>query len=232
MGKNILVIEDRHDIAKLVQLHLEELPSTVTIAPDGPTGMQKADGGAFDLIVLDLMLPGVDGLEICRRLRAKGRYTPILMVTAKSSEADRIAGLETGADDYLVKPFSIGELVARAKAILRRVDALQKSPDGADSEPVRYRELVIDPGGRRVALGERAIPLTPKEFELLYFCARHPGRVFTRTQLLESVWGAGYQGYEHNVNCHINRLRAKIEPDESAPEYIRTVWGVGYKFGD
>ena len=226
----ILVIEDERDIAELMRLHLSDICQQVVVENDGQAGLEQALASSWDLIVLDLRLPGVDGLEICRQVRANGSYTPILMVTAKSTELDRVLGLELGADDYLTKPFSVLELVARAKAIFRRVDALGNTP--ATDESVCHGELTIDVNKREVAIQGASIPLTAKEFDLLLHFARHPGRVYKRSQLLDIIWGYGHEGYEHTVNSHINRLRAKIEKDPANPAFIQTVWGVGYKFDD
>jgi DNA-binding response OmpR family regulator len=178
------------------------------------------------------MLPGVDGLEICRRLRQETDYLPILMLTAKSSEIDRIVGLELGADDYLTKPFSVRELVARVKAIFRRIGAVTLREDDKTSPKIGIGDLVIEADKRKVILDGRQITLTAKEYDLLYHFASHPGRVYTRTQLLDQVWGYGYEGYEHTVNSHINRLRGKIEADPASPRYVLTVWGVGYRFAE
>jgi DNA-binding response OmpR family regulator len=186
----------------------------------------------YDLVVLDLMLPGTDGLEICRRLRAQSNYVPILMLTAKSTELDRVVGLEIGADDYLTKPFSIRELQARVKALFRRVAAMSRQADQSANGVLRLGKLEIDSARRSVTLDGRNVTLTAKEFDLLLQFARHPGRVYTRTQLLDLVWGYSYDGYEHTVNSHINRLRAKMEDNPAKPRYILTVWGVGYKFTD
>jgi DNA-binding response OmpR family regulator len=233
MERRVLVIEDDCDIAHLVELHLRDLGCSVAIAADGPAGLRRAQAESFDLIILDLMLPGIDGLEICKRLRAGTDYTPILMLTAKSTELDRVLGLEIGADDYLTKPFSIPELLARVKALFRRVDALTSKEAGTPrEEPIEVGPLRINPDQRQVTVEGRALDLTAKEFDLLSHFARHPGRVFSRAQLLDQVWGYGHQGYEHTVNSHINRLRAKVEQDPSEPRYILTVWGVGYKFTD
>ena len=176
------------------------------------------------------MLPGLGGLEVCRRLRREGEYTPILMLTAKSSEMDRVSGLEQGADDYLTKPFSVHELRARVNAIFRRVDNL--SGKTADAGVIEVGDLCINTKKRTVSLGEQAVSLTAKEFDLLEQFARHPGRVYSRAQLLDLVWGYGHANYEHTVNSHINRLRAKIEDDPAQPKFVVTVWGVGYKFND
>lgn len=228
--KQFLVVEDNHDIANLVSMHLQDLGAEVQIANDGNLGLSMAQKKRFDLIILDLMLPGIDGLEICRRLRGTDNDTPILMLTAKSAELDRVIGLEMGADDYLPKPFSVRELVARAKAILRRVET-HSSPVSASGD-LQAGTLSLEQAKRRVSVSGNEIDLTAREFDLLWHFATHPGQVFTRSQLLDSVWGYGHDGYEHTVNSHINRLRAKIEIDPSSPAYILTVWGVGYKFSD
>ena len=232
--KNILVVEDNHDIANLVTMHLKDTGANVTNAYDGNEGFQLATTHQYDLVVLDLMLPGIDGIEICRRLRNQANHTPILMLTAKSAELDRVLGLEIGADDYLTKPFSVRELVARVKAILRRIDNLSagEQPQASHKTAITVGDLTIDSTTRNVTLHGKLVDLTAKEFDLLWHFATHPGQVFTRNQLLDSVWGYGHDGYEHTVNSHINRLRAKIESDPSNPNYVLTVWGVGYKFID
>lgn len=233
MSRKILVIEDDRDIARLVELHLRDLGCEVHLAHDGAGGLEQALSKSYDLIVLDLMLPGRDGLEVCRRLRARPNYyTPILMLTAKSSELDRVLGLEVGADDYLTKPFSIRELIARVKALFRRVESLGSPASTGASKTIRVGELVIDIEKRKVTLKGQSAELTAKEFDLLLQFAHHPGRVYTRSQLLDLVWGYAHDGYEHTVNSHINRLRAKIEADPARPLYILTVWGVGYKFAE
>ena len=232
MGRRILIIEDDLDIAELVALHLTELGFEIDQAADGRAGLQLAVDEQYDLIILDLSLPGLDGLEICRRIRSGPTYTPILMLTARDSEVDRVLGLETGADDYLPKPFSVLELVARIKALLRRVDAMTDQPKKGASSSIRSGGLSVDPERRAVEVDGSEVTLTAKEFDLLHYFAQNPGRVFTRSQLLDSVWGYGHEGYEHTVNSHINRLRSKIETDPSKPRYILTVWGVGYRFFD
>ncbi|MBI5076343.1 MAG: response regulator transcription factor [Nitrospirae bacterium] len=232
MSKRILVIEDNKDIAELLAMHLRDLSFEIDIAANGAAGLAKAEAIDYDLIVLDLMLPGLDGLEICKRLRSRPSYVPILMLTSKSSELDRVLGLEIGADDYVTKPFSIPELLARIKAILRRVENLEESRKGTVSEITCAEGLVIDPGRRKVKLHGKTVELTAREFDLLLHFARHPGRVYTRSQLLDLVWGYGHEGYEHTVNSHINRLRAKIEENPAQPDFILTVWGVGYKFAE
>jgi len=228
MRKRILVIEDERDIADLIRLHLEDLNYLVSVARDGNTGLRKSSAGSWDLIILDLRLPGIDGLEICRHLRQRSEHVPILMLTSKSSELDRVVGLEIGADDYVTKPFSVLELMARVKAILRRAD-LSERPQTQPLDKVQVGYLTIDPTTRGAMVRGEAVELTAKEFDLLFHFAKHPGRVFSRAELLDRVWGYGHDGYEHTVNSHINRLRAKIENDPTHPELIVTVWGVGYK---
>jgi DNA-binding response OmpR family regulator len=231
--RKILIVEDDADIARLLELHLGDLHYVTERATDGQEAVRKASTTTYDLVVLDLMLPGLDGIGVCQRLRTLPGYLPILMLTAKSAEIDRVVGLEVGADDYVTKPFSIPELLARIKALLRRVDALAVQRAGAPETAILERgELTIDLGGREVQVARRRVALTAREFDLLAHFARHPGQVFTRTQLLDQVWGYGHDGYEHTVNTHINRLRAKIEQDAAAPRYILTVWGVGYKFAE
>ena len=227
-NRNILVIEDEPDIANLIALHLRDNHFEVRIASDGSVGLSLATNEQWDLVILDLRLPGIDGLSICRELRNNNRYVPILMLTAKSSELDRVLGLELGADDYLTKPFSVTELVARAKAIFRRIDAVKPSTEGAQGL-LSVGPIVVDQTRRSVRVHKQAVELTAREFDLLAHFARHPGHVFSRAQLLDQVWGYGHDGYEHTVNSHINRLRAKIERDTSHPKHIVTVWGVGYK---
>ncbi len=231
MEKYVLVIEDEPQIARLIELHLEDLGCAVDVAGTAEEGLMRLRARPADLVVLDLMLPDKDGLEVCKALRERKDYVPILILTARSGEVDRVLGLELGADDYLTKPFSIRELIARVKAIFRRVEALSDT-ESHDGEPVVVEDLTIDPEKRRVTVGDEPVHLTAKEFDLLLQFARHPGRVFTRSQLLDLVWGYTAGCYEHTVNSHINRLRGKIEKDPSDPYYVRTVWGVGYSFVD
>jgi DNA-binding response OmpR family regulator len=228
-AKRILVVEDDVHIAELMCLHLRDEGYDIKHAADGEAGVQLLERGSWDALVLDLMLPGVDGLEICRRARTMTRYTPIIITSARSSEVHRILGLELGADDYLAKPFSVLELVARVRALLRRADALARNAR-LEAGSLDIGGLHIDPLAREVAVEGRAVELTPREFDLLYFFARHPGKVFSRLELLNQVWGYCHDGYEHTVNTHINRLRLKIEADPAHPRRILTVWGLGYKF--
>jgi len=232
MARRVLIVEDDRDIAHLVSLHLKDIDCEAETVTDGRRGLERAHEGEHDLIILDLMLPGIDGLEICRRVRARSDYTPILMLTARNSEVDRVLGLELGADDYLTKPFSVLELVARVKALFRRIEALKSVDASREDEPLNLPEMSIEPDKRRVMVRGESVHLTAKEFDLLLHFARHPGRVFTRAQLLDRVWGYGHDGYEHTVNSHINRLRSKIEEDPAQPQYILTVWGIGYRFAD
>jgi DNA-binding response OmpR family regulator len=227
--KRVLVVEDDRHIADLIVLHLRDEHFEVVHSADGNEGLRLLEQGGWDALILDLMLPGVDGLEICRRARAMTRYTPIIITSARSSEVHRILGLELGADDYLAKPFSMMELVARVKALLRRVDAMSRNLH-LDNGSLAHDGLFINPVTREVKLDGRLLELTPREFDLLYFFAREPGKVFSRLDLLNSVWGYNHEGYEHTVNTHINRLRAKIEADPAQPLRILTVWGRGYKF--
>jgi DNA-binding response OmpR family regulator len=226
--RRLLVVEDESEIADLVLLHLRNAGFEAEHTRQGRDALDRIEKRRFDLVVLDLGLPGgVDGVEVCRRLRARGDATPVVMLTARSEEVDRVVGLELGADDYVTKPFSVRELVARVNAVLRRVEDRSER-----SEPViEVGRLRIDTERHEVSLGGARVELTPREFELLAWFARHPGRVYTRGELLEHVWGYGHEGYAHTVNSHINRLRSKIERDPSRPGYILTVWGVGYKFG-
>jgi DNA-binding response OmpR family regulator len=233
MPNRVLVIEDDHDIAHLLKLHLNDIAMDVDIVATGTGGYEKASKEGYDIIILDLMLPGMNGLEVCRKLRERAVQTPILMLTAKSSELDRVLGLELGADDYLTKPFSIQELQARVKAMLRR-SAMQtvQQQGSSDEESITIRNLTILPERRQVSVAGQEVELTAREFELLLHFARNPGKVYSRAQLLDKVWGYGHDGYEHTVNSHINRLRKKIEIDPAKAEYIVTVWGVGYKIED
>lgn len=227
----ILVIEDDQDIAFLVAMHLRDHGAKVDVSHHGRKGMEKALVGGYDLVILDLMLPGMDGLEICRSIRSMETYTPILMLTARTTEMDRVLGLEIGADDYLTKPFSVRELVARTKAICRRMTALENAKS-EKRQSVQAGDLLIDHQEHTVMLAGQSLELTAREFDLLWHFICHPGQVFSRGQLLDAVWGYSHDGYEHTVNSHINRLRAKLEQDPSQPKFILTVWGIGYKFSN
>ncbi|HET9386768.1 MAG TPA: response regulator transcription factor [Gemmatimonadales bacterium] len=229
MQRRVLVIEDDHDLAELIRLHLRDQGLDVVVCSDGVAGLKEALGRSWDLLVLDLRLPGIDGLEVCRRVRLEGKYIPILMLTARSTEMDRVLGLETGADDYLTKPFSVIEFIARVKAILRRVQHLAAGA-APSLRALQIGEIEIDLDRRTVRRGGRPVELTAREFDLLVHFAQHPGRVYTRAQLLDQVWGLRREAYEHTVSSHINRLRAKIEPSPATPRYLLTIWGVGYRF--
>jgi DNA-binding response OmpR family regulator len=227
--KHILIIEDDLEIIKLLEIHLTDLIYSTSKAMDGEQGLKMALENDYDLILLDLTLPTMDGVEICKRLRAK-KNTPIIMLTAKSEEIDRVLGLEIGADDYITKPFSIRELLARIKAVMRRTDIKANTVQNTTS--ISAEGLYIDIDKRKVLLNDQKIELSPKEFELLVLMASNPGRNYTRTELLNMIWGYNFEGYEHTVNSHINRLRAKIESDMANPSFILTTWGVGYKFNE
>lgn len=227
--QRILVIEDDHDIAEIIALTLRAEGFEVVIAHSAEEGLALREQASPNLVLLDLMLPGMDGLQVCRKLRSEAGYTPIIILSAKSGETHRVLGLELGADDYLTKPFSTAELVARVRAVLRRMDAAERLAESR-AGAIRHGALSIDPIAREVRLDDRMLTLTTKEFDLLTFFARHAGRVFKRMELLDQVWGYTHDGYEHTVNSHINRLRSKIETDPAKPTYILTVWGVGYKF--
>lgn len=227
--KQLLIIEDDPEIIKLLEIHLTDLIYSTSKAMDGEVGLQMALENDYDLILLDLTLPTMDGVTVCKQLRKK-KNTPIIMLTAKSEEIDRVLGLEMGADDYITKPFSIRELLARVKAVMRRTDASKF--EKKDSSAISAEGLLIDIDRRKVLLENKKIELSPKEFELLVLMASNPGRNYTRTELLDMIWGYNFDGYEHTVNSHINRLRAKIESDMANPNYILTTWGVGYKFNE
>ena len=227
---SILVAEDQADIRDLLVMNLRAAGYEVQAVADGRAALASEQEAASDLLVLDLMMPGLDGLEVCKALRAMGRATPILMLTAKSTELDRVLGLELGADDYLTKPFSLAELLARVKALLRRAELLRAAQSGAQAQAaIRNGALEILPSKRVVRCRGVGIELTALEFDLLLHFARHPGHVFSRAQLLDAVWGYSHEGYEHTVTTHINRLRAKLEADPVRPEFILTVRGAGYK---
>ncbi|MCG7900297.1 MAG: response regulator transcription factor [Candidatus Thiodiazotropha weberae] len=233
MQRKLLIVEDEPDIAHLVQKHLQDAGYDADIASNGAAAMELFRKNSYQLVILDLMLPDTDGLTLCRKMRSTEEYVAILMLTAKSTELDRVLGLEMGADDYLTKPFSVPELMARIKALFRRIDALKEGGNNiTEQESIERGGLYIDVNKRSVQVEGELVDLTAREFDLLLFFARHPGRVFSRIQLLDKVWGYNHDGYEHTVNSHINRLRSKIEKDPSEPQYVLTVWGVGYKFRD
>lgn len=229
--KRVLIVEDDKNILELLEIHLKDLYCGVTMEENGRLGYEKAKSESFDLIILDINLPEMDGLDICRELRAAKIKTPIMMLTARTEEIDKILGLETGADDYLTKPFSVREFIARVKAIFRRVEMISGTAS-ADSEKIACSGLEIDKTKRKVIKEGERVDLTPKEFDLLYLLASNPGKSYTRERLLSLIWGYEFNGYEHTVNSHVNRLRAKIEDDLNEPKYILTTWGIGYRFND
>lgn len=228
----LLIIEDDENISTAISEYFSRAGYNVKTAVDGVAGVQTALQDRPDAIVLDLMLPKMDGLAVCRELREKAPYIPILMLTAKDDVVDKVLGLEMGADDYITKPFSLRELEARIKSVLRRVHAATRTESAGDDAPIVRGKLRIDPAKREVTIGERLVELTPKEFELLRLFASNPGRVFPRKYLLEKIWDYSYEGYDRTIDSHINRLRAKIEDNPENPNMVLTVWGIGYKFSD
>ena len=228
--KKALIVEDEKHIVELLSIHLKDLNLDVDTSNNGKDGLDLALTNDYSVILLDIMMPEKDGIEVCRELRGAGIKTPVLMLTAKSEEFDKVLGLEIGADDYLTKPFSVRELIARVKALLRRYDSYQESK--LFSAIITVDELEINLEKRQVKLEQVLLELTPKEFDLLYLLANNPGKSYSREQLLKTVWGYDFKGYEHTVNSHINRLRGKVEKDANHPEFIKTVWGIGYAFKD
>jgi two-component system alkaline phosphatase synthesis response regulator PhoP len=232
-NKIVLIIEDDAEIVELLTIHLKDLGCKIMSANNGQRGLAIAKEEHFDLVILDIMLPGLNGMEICRKIRQTDRQTPILMLTAKSEEIDKVMGLETGADDYLTKPFSVREFIARVKVIFRRNEDTVSLHDAiATSSVISYGGLEIDMDKRKVSLSNTRVELSPKEFELIALLASNPGKSYSRKRLLNLVWGYDFEGYEHTVNSHINRLRGKIEEDVSHPKFILTTWGVGYRFNE
>ena len=226
MSKSVLLVEDEPEIADLITLHLSDMDIKVEHASDGIRGLTLALQKEWHLILLDLNLPGIDGLDICKQVREWNQSTPIILLTARTSESERVEGLDAGADDYISKPFSVIELAARVRATFRRHD-LQSTE--APTERVVAGDIVLNRKSREVSVAGNSVDLTAKEFDMLAHFAESPGQVFKRSELLEKVWGYSHQGYLHTVNSHINRLRSKIEADPSKPAYVKTVWGVGYK---
>lgn len=229
----ILLVEDDLELSALVAGRLRQSGYAVETAPTGTQALAQVAARVPDLVLLDVMLPGLDGLEVCRRLRADHPLLYIIMLTARAEEVDRVVGLEVGADDYVTKPFSLQELVARVRAALRRLRLTQEQAareDGAEPERLHFDDLSIDPVRREVRRHGEPVYLTVREFDLLLYLARHPDRPFTRLQLLDKVWDIRYEGYDRTVDSHVQRLRAKVEEDPGNPRYIKTVWGIGYKF--
>ncbi len=231
MTQRILIVEDDPDIGALLRLHAAEGGNEVRLVAHGTQGLMVAQASGWDLVIVDWLLPGTDGVTICQRLRLQGRLLPILFLTARASEHDRVHGLDAGADDYVAKPFSVLEFKARVRAQLRRAAAIRGEKSGAaTATTLELGALYIDPAARIVKFRSRQVPLTGREFDLLWHFATHPNRVFTRQQLLAAVWGSGFEGYEHTVNSHINRLRAKFALDAPSDSIVSTVWGTGYRF--
>ena len=232
-SKRVIVIEDDPEICELLNIHLQDLDCEVTTFQDGRAGYEGILENGSDLIILDIKLPNMDGIEICQKVRAQDITIPIIMLTARSEEIDRVLGLEVGADDYMTKPFSIREFIARVKAIFRRTKIIEERLTKENNpQLLQFDALAIDVEKRKVTINEDRIELSPKEFELLVLMASNPGKSYNRSRLLSLIWGYDFEGYEHTVNSHINRLRAKIEPDMDNPKYIITTWGVGYKFNE
>jgi two-component system alkaline phosphatase synthesis response regulator PhoP len=229
---SLLIIEDDENISTAIEEYFSRAGYAVYTAPDGLAGIEAAVKNRPDVVVLDLMLPKMDGLAVCKELRQKNPQMPILMLTAKDDVVDKVLGLEMGADDYITKPFSLREVEARIKSVLRRARAATASPDGKDETPIVRGNLRVDPVRREVTIAERQVELTPKEFDLLRLFASNPGRVFPRKYLLEKIWDYSYEGYDRTIDSHINRLRAKIEENPDNPQLVLTVWGIGYKFTD
>src|SRR4051794_294805 len=228
--KNILLVEDDQQITTLLNLHLNSTAHSVTSCERGRDALKKIGQNNYDLIILDITLPDISGLQICKQLRDQDNKTPIIMLTSRSDESDKVLALEMGADDYITKPFGVLELIARTRALLRRTGSQEK---GKMEKPlIVYKSLHIDKLKRKVSVNDEKLDLTLKEFDLLYLLASNPGKPFTRSELLEQIWGFAFQGYEHTVTAHINRLRIKIEPDANAPIYILTSWGIGYRFAE
>ncbi len=228
----VLIIEDDKSIVELLSIHLQDLCCEVRSSQNGVEALKIATEEKFDLIILDLMLPGLNGMEVCRNLRTRDRNTPIMILSAKSEEIDKVLGLETGADDYLTKPFSVREFIARVKVIFRRSEKALHDDSPLNKAILKFGQLEIDTDLRKVTLDKMRIDLSPKEFELITLLASNPGKSYNRKRLLNLVWGYDFEGYEHTVNSHINRLRGKIEKDISKPTYILTTWGVGYRFNE
>ena len=229
---SLLVVEDDENISSAISEYFSRAGYNVKTAEDGLMGVKTALDDPPDAVVLDLMLPKMDGLAVCRELREKVGYLPILMLTAKDDVVDKVLGLEMGADDYITKPFSLRELEARIKSVLRRARTPANADGTKDEAPIIRGRLRIDPAKREVTIGERQVDLTPKEFDLLRLFAANPGRVFPRKYLLEKIWDYSYEGYDRTIDSHINRLRAKIEENPENPQMVLTVWGIGYKFSD
>lgn len=230
--RKVLIIEDDIQISALLEIHLADLSCEVMRSRNGKEGLELASKNTFDLLILDLMLPGMDGMEVCRRVRMAGNNTPIIILSAKSEEIDKILGLESGADYYLTKPFSVREFIARVKAVFRRMEEEREEAARSNRQRIKFGDLEVDMDKRKITLNNSRVELSPKEFDLLSFLVSNPGKSYSRKHLLNLVWGYDFEGYEHTVNSHINRLRGKIEADISNPKYILTTWGIGYRFNE
>ncbi len=227
---NILLVEDDPEITKLLKLHFDSQAYLITSCLNGEEAIKKIEDNKFDLVILDITLPGINGMELCKIIRENDAAIPIMMLTSHSEETDKVLALELGADDYVTKPFGILELMARTKALLRR----GKNPaiENNDTKVITFKDLVIDAGKRRASLKGERLDLTPKEFDLLLLLSSNPGKTYSRNELLEIIWGVAFEGYEHTITSHINRLRIKIEPNLHKPQYILTSWGTGYRFSE
>lgn len=230
MEQSILVVEDDSDIAELMQMNLQEITREITVVDTGEAAIDLFKQQSFDIIILDITLPGINGFDVCRMMRQDKPEQSILMVTSKTSEVDRVLGLELGADDYITKPFSIRELQARIRAQLRKAELFNQRQASKPLGIVCIGAMVIDPTSHQLMIDQQPVEVTSTEFDLMYHLAQHPNQVFSRQQLLDSVWGYKHSGYEHTVNSHINRLRCKLQRKKEDTQIIETVWGVGYKF--
>ncbi len=231
MIKKILLVEDDPEITKLLKLHFNTQLYNLASAATGKDAVKQVTEGKFDLIILDITLPDISGMELCKKFRENDQHTPIMMLTCRSEETDKVLALELGADDYVTKPFGILELMARTKALFRRAD--QVHPEKLDqNDCIIFKDLVIDIDKRKASVRGERMELTNKEFDLLVLLAKHPGKTFSRHELLELIWGVAFPGYEHTITSHINRLRIKIESNLQHPEYILTAWGTGYRFSE
>lgn len=228
--KNILLVEDDPEITKLLRLHFQPNEFTVSSSYNGASALEKISAENYDLIILDIKLPDMNGIELCRHIRNTNTTVPVMMLTSLAEEADKVTALETGADDYITKPFSILELIARTKALLRRAEQNKALPD--EETQFSFGELYVNKNKRIATLHNKRLELTVKEFDLLFLLAANAGKTFGRNEILEKVWGYSFAGYEHTVTSHINRLRIKIEANLADPKYILTSWGTGYRFSD
>lgn len=229
--KKILLVEDDPEITTLLELHLDTQSYNLTSTSTGKEALKQEAEENFDLIILDITLPDIGGMELCKTFRRKNKHTPIMMLTCKGEETDKVLALDLGADDYVTKPFGVLELMARTKALLRRGEQTQIEKED-HKEQINFKNLIIDTDKRKASIRGKRIELTNKEFDLLVLLAKNPGKVFSRHDFLELIWGVAFSGYEHTITSHINRLRIKIETDLQHPEYILTAWGTGYRFAE